>query len=293
MLKKIIGVGVTAALALSLAACGSQTDGKATAADQVNKTIIGIDPGSGIMALTDEAVKDYGLKDWNVVTASSAAMTATLKKSYDRKKPIIVTGWTPHWMFSRYKLKFLDDPKKTYGTAEQIHTITRTGFSKEQPNAAKVLSQFKWTQDDMGEVMIAVEEGENPAKAAAEYVKKHKDQVAQWTKGAHKVKGDKINLAYVAWDSEIASTNVIGKVFQDLGYDVKLTQVEAGPMWTAIATGSADASLSAWLPNTHKAYASKYKGKYEDVGTSLTGVKMGLVVPQYMKNVNSIEDLKK
>ena len=85
MLKKIIGVGVTAALALSLAACGSQTDGKATAADQVNKTIIGIDPGSGIMALTDEAVKDYGLKDWNVVTASSAAMTATLKKSYDRK----------------------------------------------------------------------------------------------------------------------------------------------------------------------------------------------------------------
>ncbi len=37
----------------------------------MNKTIIGIDPGSGIMALTDEAVKDYGLKDWNVVTASS------------------------------------------------------------------------------------------------------------------------------------------------------------------------------------------------------------------------------
>ncbi|MFP3822487.1 hypothetical protein SB658_27720, partial [Bacillus sp. SIMBA_008] len=29
MLKKIIGVGVTAALALSLAACGSQTDDKA------------------------------------------------------------------------------------------------------------------------------------------------------------------------------------------------------------------------------------------------------------------------
>jgi len=25
----------------------------------------------------------------------------------------------------------------------------------------------------------------------------------------------------------------------------------------------------------------------------MTGVKMGLVVPQYMKNVNSIEDLKK
>ncbi|AEP85216.1 glycine/proline betaine ABC transporter substrate-binding protein OpuAC [Bacillus spizizenii] len=293
MLKKIIGIGVSAMLALSLAACGSESDENATAAEQVNKTIIGIDPGSGIMALTDKAMKDYDLNDWTLISASSAAMTATLKKSYDRKKPIIITGWTPHWMFSRYKLKYLDDPKQSYGSAEEIHTITRKGFSKEQPNAAKLLSQFKWTQDDMGEVMIKVEEGEKPAKAATEYVKKHKDQIAEWTKGVQKVKGDKINLAYVAWDSEIASTNVVGKVLEDLGYDVTYTQVEAGPMWTAIATGSADASLSAWLPNTHKAYAAKYKGKYDDIGASMTGVKMGLVVPQYMKNVNSIEDLKK
>ncbi|MCY8175065.1 glycine/proline betaine ABC transporter substrate-binding protein OpuAC [Bacillus inaquosorum] len=293
MLKKIIGIGVSAMLALSLAACGSESDENATAAEQVNKTIIGIDPGSGIMALTDKAMKDYDLNDWTLISASSAAMTGTLKKSYDRKKPIIITGWTPHWMFSRYKLKYLDDPKQSYGSAEEIHTITRKGFSKEQPNAVKLLSQFKWSQDDMGEVMIKVEEGEKPAKAAAEYVKKHKDQIAEWTKGVQKVKGDKINLAYVAWDSEIASTNVVGKVLEDLGYDVTLTQVEAGPMWTAVATGSADASLSAWLPNTHKAYAAKYKGKYDDIGTSMTGVKMGLVVPQYMKNVNSIEDLKK
>ncbi|MEC1651018.1 glycine betaine ABC transporter substrate-binding protein [Bacillus vallismortis] len=293
MFKKIIGIGVSAMLALSLAACGSESDENATAAKQVNKTVIGIDPGSGIMALTDNAMKDYDLNDWTLITASSAAMTATLKKSYDRKKPIIITGWTPHWMFSRYKLKYLDDPKQSYGSAEEIHTITRKGFSKEQPNAAKLLSQFHWTQDDMGEVMIKVEEGEKPANAAAEYVKNHKDQIAEWTKGVQKVQGDKINLAYVAWDSEIASTNVVGKVFEDLGYDVTYTQVEAGPMWTAIATGSADASLSAWLPNTHKAYAAKYKGKYDDIGTSMTGVKMGLVVPQYMKNVNSIEDLKK
>lgn len=161
MLKKIIGIGVSAMLALSLAACGSESDENATAAEQVNKTIIGIDPGSGIMTLTDKAMKDYDLNDWTLISASSAAMTATLKKSYDRKKPIIITGWTPHWMFSRYKLKYLDDPKQSYGSAEEIHTITRKGFSKEQPNAAKLLSQFKWTQDDMGEVMIKVEEGEN------------------------------------------------------------------------------------------------------------------------------------
>ncbi|MFP3394346.1 glycine betaine ABC transporter substrate-binding protein, partial [Brevibacillus sp. SIMBA_076] len=81
--------------------------------------------------------------------------------------------------------------------------------------------------------------------------KKHKDLVSKWTKGVDKVNGEKMKLVYVAWDSEIASTNVVGKVLEDLGYNVTLTQVEAGPMWTAIADGSADASLAAWLPQTH------------------------------------------
>ncbi|MDG3044651.1 glycine betaine ABC transporter substrate-binding protein [Bacillus sp. B6(2022)] len=85
---------------LLLAACGAQSDSNASAAQQVNKTIIGIDPGSGIMALTDQAKKDYGLEDWTVVSASSAAMTATLKKSYDRKNRLsslagILTGCFP------------------------------------------------------------------------------------------------------------------------------------------------------------------------------------------------------
>lgn len=80
MLKKIIGIGVSAMLALSLAACGSENDKNASAAEQVNKTIIGIDPGSGIMSLTDKAMKDYDLNDWTLISASSAAMTATLKK---------------------------------------------------------------------------------------------------------------------------------------------------------------------------------------------------------------------
>jgi glycine betaine/proline transport system substrate-binding protein len=63
----------------------------------------------------------------------------------------------------------------------------------------------------------------------------------KWTKGVDKADGEKIKLGYVAWDSEIASTNVIAKVLEDLGYNVTLSQVEAGPMWTGIANGSVDA----------------------------------------------------
>ncbi|MFL6556587.1 MAG: glycine betaine ABC transporter substrate-binding protein, partial [Bacillus sp. (in: firmicutes)] len=116
-------------------------------------------------------------------------------------------------------------------------------------------------------------------------------KVSKWTKGANKVSGDKITLGYVAWDSEIASTNVVGKVLTDLGYKVTLRQVEAGPMWTGVADGSLDAHVAGWLPSTHADYYKKYKGKFEDLGENLKGTKLGLVVPAYM-DIDSIEDLK-
>ena len=35
-----------------------------------------------------------------------------------------------------------------------------------------------------------------------------------------------------------------------------------------------------------------YKGRFDDLGPNLKGAKVGLAVPKYMTNINSIEDLK-
>ena len=143
----------------------------------------------------------------------------------------------------------------------------------------------------MGEVMNAIYEGEKEPVAAQNWIDANADKVAEWTDGVDKVDGDKIKLVYVAWDSEIASHNVMKLVLEDMGYQVTLMQVEAGPMWTAVADGSADASLAAWLPLTHKTYADKFEGQFEELGINMEGVKVGLVVPKYM-DIDSIEDLK-
>ena len=74
------------------------------------------------------------------------------------------------------------------------------------------------------------------------------------------IDGDEIKFVYVAWDSTIASTNVVSLVLEDMGYDVTASQVEAGPMWTAVADGSADVLLAGWLPITHQTYAEKFEG---------------------------------
>lgn len=261
--------------------------------EQVDYEIIGIDPGAGLMKSTEKAMNDYGLKgDWTLVEGSSAAMTAELQKAYDRKEPIIITGWTPHWMFTKYKLKYLEDPKGSFGKGESIHTITKKGFEKENPGAYKILDQFYWKPKDMEEVMGDIQEGMKPEEASEKWVKSHPDEVKKWTDGAQKGNGEKVNLVYVSWESEIASTNVIAAALKNEGYDVTLKQVEAGPMFTGVANGSADALVAAWLPTTHQDYINEYKDQIVDLGPNLEGTKLGLTVPEYMP-IDSIEDLKK
>ena len=297
--KKMTGFGAIALLALGLAACGNEegtgestkTSDSTSVAESLDYKITGIDPGAGIMEASANAIEEYELEEWDLVSGSSAAMTAALKKAYDKEEPIVVTGWTPHWKFAEYDLKYLEDPKGVFGGEEEIRTIARTGLKEDLPEAHQILSQFNWSQDDMGAVMIAIQDGEKEEVAAQNWVDANEDKVAEWTNGVGKVDGDEIKLAYVAWDSEIASHNVIKIVLEGMGYDVTLTQVEAGPLWTAVADGSADASLAAWLPLTHATYAEKFDGQFEELGISMTGVKIGLVVPQYM-DITSIEDLK-
>lgn len=112
-------------------------------ADRIDGEIIGIDPGAGIMGLTEDVLDEYGLdQDIRLRTGSGATMTAALKSAIQNEEDIVVTGWTPHWMLARWDLKYLDDPKNVYGGAEQIHTIVRQGLKEDMPGAYQILDNF-------------------------------------------------------------------------------------------------------------------------------------------------------
>ncbi|AFS78034.1 glycine betaine ABC transporter substrate-binding protein OpuAC [Gottschalkia acidurici 9a] len=297
-----IGILVCIFLTLAVAGCSKNDANKGSSegnlennkekslAEELDYKITGIDAGAGIMEATEKCIEDYGL-DFKAQTSSGAVMTQALGDAIENKKPIIVTAWTPHWKFAKYDLKYLEDPKGSFGGEEKIHTIANSKLKEKNPEAYKILDQFYWKAEDMESVMLEINDGKDIDKAVSDWVNNNKDKVSEWTKGVEKVDGKKVKLAYVAWDSEIASTNVIGKVLEDMGHDVTLTQVEVGPMWASVATGDSDAIVAAWLPGTHKKYMIDYKDQIEDLGPNLEGAKIGLAVPTYVE-INSIEDLK-
>lgn len=156
---------------------------KEDVAASLDRTIVGIEPGAGIMMATEEALVEYGLEGWTLLESSSAAMAAELQSAYEAQKPIVVTGWTPHWKFSKMDLKYLDDPKGIYGGDEQIHTIVRQGLKDDHPDAYKVLDQFFWTPEDMAEVMSDIEDGMEAPEAAKKWVEANPDKVNEWIAG--------------------------------------------------------------------------------------------------------------
>lgn len=150
--------------------------------DSFKHKIVGIDAGSGVMLKTDQAIKDYDLSGYKLQASSGAAMTAELGRAYAKNQSIAVTGWVPHWMFAKWKLKFLEDPKGVYGAAETVNSIGSKELATKAPDVAEFLKKFQWqSKDEIGEVMLAIQEGAKPEAAAKDWVAKHPERVAEWT----------------------------------------------------------------------------------------------------------------
>ncbi|WP_438294742.1 ABC transporter permease/substrate binding protein [Streptomyces sp. HUAS TT7] len=105
-------------------------------------------------------------------------------------------------------------------------------------------------------------------------------------------KGKKISLGYIPWDEGVASTFLWKELLERRGFTVDARQYEAGALYTGMAGGQIDFETDSWLPTTHAQYWAKYQNKLEDMGSWYGPTSLELSVPSYVKDVNSLEDLK-
>lgn len=113
-------------------------------ADRFGGEIIGIEPGAGLTAQTqDVMMPEYGLDDYELVTSSTATMLATLQDRMDSEEDVVVTLWRPFWAYNSFDVKDLEDPKGAMGDSESLHFLGTLGFSDEFPEAADYISNIK------------------------------------------------------------------------------------------------------------------------------------------------------
>ena len=80
-------------------------------------------------------------------------------------------------------------------------------------------------------------------------------------------------------------------ILEKEGYDVHIEEADVGILYEALSTGDIDAFIDVWRPNLHEAYLEKYDETFVTAGTFFSDMPLGIAVPNYMVDINSIEDL--
>jgi len=115
--------------------------------------LVGIEAGAGETGVVkNDMLPGYRLDDLQFQTSSTSAMLASLKSAEQSGKNIAVTLWRPHWAYTQFKIRDLEDPKGLMGDAEQIHAYAHQGFAADHPDIAKWMKNFKLTDTQIGEI---------------------------------------------------------------------------------------------------------------------------------------------
>lgn len=153
-------------------------------ADKFKGRIVGIDPGSGLMQLTEKALKDYDIKQLQLVEGSGTIMTSSLAEAIRKQEWIVVTAWSPHWMFGRWQMHYLDDPLGSLGKEEGIFKVGRKGLKKDHPEAWAFLTNFRYEDPSQLQRLMNwnQEKGADPLVNARRFMKENPQLVEAWLK---------------------------------------------------------------------------------------------------------------
>ncbi|OLP59421.1 glycine/betaine ABC transporter substrate-binding protein [Xaviernesmea oryzae] len=157
--------------------------------DQLDGKIYGIEPGNDgnrlVMSLIDK--KEMGMGGMELVESSEQGMLAQVARADKAGKPVVFLGWEPHPMNTTFKMTYLTGGDSTFGPnfgGATVYTNTRAGYVAECPNVGKLISNLKFTLEMENQIMGKIlNDSEEPAKAAKEWLKANPKAVEPWLAG--------------------------------------------------------------------------------------------------------------
>ena len=124
----------------------------------------------------------YNLGDWETVNSSQSAMMAQVEKSINNEEFIIFVGWRPHWMNTKFDIKYLNDPERLWESPYSwVDTLVRKGFEEDYPQAYRFLQQFRVDVEANDKWIYEIGYNESdPNKVAKEWIKSNITEVRRW-----------------------------------------------------------------------------------------------------------------
>lgn len=153
--------------------------GQAAVRERLAGRIVGIDPGAGLTRLSRRALEQYELDGYTLETGSGPQMTDSLGEAIEAGEWIVVTAWSPHWIFAAHDLRYLDDEQGVLGGSERIHGVARQDFYQAYPRVGRLLSRLWIPRRQLEKALLAAER-ESVATAVTDYMETHAERIDYW-----------------------------------------------------------------------------------------------------------------
>ncbi len=102
-----------------------------------------------------------------------------------------------------------------------------------------------------------------------------------------------ISIGLDPYDYATVPAYLSKEILEQEGFEVKIVEGQIGILYEALANQEIDAFIDIWAPNLQSSYLKEYEGQFEIAGTLYSEMPLGVAVPAYMEDVNSIADLNK
>jgi len=155
-------------------------------AEQFDKKLYGIGSGAPANLSLKEIIdkNEFDLGQCKLVESSEQAMLAQVDRAVKKNQFITFLGWTPHPMNVKLKMHYLTGGEKWFGSKGDVYTLTRKGYPQACPNAAKLLSNLKFSLDMENSIMAEVVDKKTTFDQAAKaWVKTHPELLEGWLAG--------------------------------------------------------------------------------------------------------------
>ncbi len=147
--------------------------------DMVDGKLIGFEPGSGMMLLSEEVVEGYDL-DIEIIEGTLSAMMAEVDYAIRQEDPILFLGWRPHIMMRKYDVKVLEDPKGFWELDGEYWGM-RINLEESAPDIYNYCKNFEMSLDETEEFLYGYQEdGKNIEDLAKEWIENNRSQIDTW-----------------------------------------------------------------------------------------------------------------
>lgn len=154
-------------------------------------TIVGIQADAGEMRITrDRVIPAYGLQAYTLRPGSTADLVEDVDEAIHERKPIVFVAWKPHWLFSAYPVRYLDDPKNAYDQRDRIHVIVRKGLKDDAPQAYRLFDAFRLDQKQLGRLELTIANSRSAWGGVHRWLRSHQNVVAPWVADASVQRSD-------------------------------------------------------------------------------------------------------